>query len=113
VVPALKNMAFNMEGEIELPATRDVVWKMLNDPQVLRECIPGCEELDETEGGYKAVAKIKVGPVSARFVGQVKLSDLDPPNGYRISGEGEGGIAGFAECPVARLRCWNVVELQG
>lgn len=90
-------MAFNMEGEIELAATREVVWKMLNDPLVLKECIPGCEELQEVEGGYKAVAKMKVGPVSARFVGQVKLSDLDPPNGYRISGEGEGGIAGFAK----------------
>lgn len=90
-------MAFNMEGEIELAAAREVVWKMLNDPLVLKECIPGCEELQEVEGGYKAVAKMKVGPVSARFVGQVKLSDLDPPNGYRISGEGEGGIAGFAK----------------
>lgn len=90
-------MAFNMEGEIELAAAREVVWKMLNDPLVLKECIPGCEELQEVEGGYKAVAKMKVGPVSARFIGQVKLSDLDPPNGYRISGEGEGGIAGFAK----------------
>jgi uncharacterized protein len=90
-------MAFNMEGEIKLAATREVVWKMLNDPLVLKECIPGCEELEEVEGGYKAVAKMKFGPVSARFAGQVKLSDLDPPNGYRISGEGEGGIAGFAK----------------
>lgn len=90
-------MAFNMEGEIELAATREIVWKMLNDPRVLKECIPGCEELQEVEGGFKAMAKVKVGPVSARFTGQVKLSDLDPPNGYRISGEGEGGIAGFAK----------------
>lgn len=90
-------MAFNMDGEIELPAKREIVWKMLNDPAVLQECIPGCEELSEIEGGFKAKAKMKVGPVSARFVGHVKLSDLDPPNGYRISGEGEGGVAGFAK----------------
>jgi len=73
-------MAFNMEGEIELAASREIVWKMLNDPQVLKECIPGCEELQEVEGGFKAIAKMKVGPVSARFVGQVKLSNLDRPN---------------------------------
>lgn len=90
-------MAFNMEGEIEMAASREIVWKMLNDPRVLKECIPGCEELEEVEGGFRAIAKMKVGPVSARFVGQVKLTDLDPPNGYRISGEGEGGIAGFAK----------------
>ena len=70
---------------------------MLNDPEVLKACIPGCEELSAVEGGFKAKAKMKVGPVSARFVGHVRLSDLDPPNGYRISGEGEGGIAGFAK----------------
>ena len=91
-------MAMTMTGEIQLAAPREVVWAKLNDPSVLKSCIPGCEELEPTEDhGFRAVAKMKVGPVSARFKGKVSLSDLDPPNGYRISGEGEGGVAGFAK----------------
>jgi carbon monoxide dehydrogenase subunit G len=91
-------MAMTMNGEIQLDAPRDVVWARLNDPEVLKACIPGCEELEVIEdNGFRAVAKVKVGPISARFSGRVALSDLDPPNGYRIAGEGEGGIAGFAK----------------
>src|SRR5690349_1819221 len=91
-------MAMTMSGEIKLAASRESVWAKLNDPEVLKACIPGCEELEKTEDqGFRAVAKMKVGPVSARFKGRVALSDLDPPNGYRISGEGEGGVAGFAK----------------
>ena len=91
-------MAMTMTGEVQLPATRQAVWEKLNDPEVLKACIPGCEELEKTEDqGFRATAKMKVGPVSARFKGKVTLSDLDPPNGYRISGEGEGGVAGFAK----------------
>lgn len=90
-------MTFKMDGEIELPAERELVWNMLNDPGVLKECIPGCEELSEIDGGFKATVKVRIGPVAARFAGQVTLEDLDPPNGYRISGAGEGGIAGFAK----------------
>jgi carbon monoxide dehydrogenase subunit G len=91
-------MAMTMSGEVQLAAPREVVWTKLNDPAVLKACIPGCEELEATdEGGFRAVAKMKVGPVSARFKGKVTLSDLDPPNGYRILGEGEGGVAGFAK----------------
>jgi uncharacterized protein len=91
-------MAMTMNGEIQLAASREVVWAKLNDPDVLKACIPGCEELEKTEDqGFRAVAKMKVGPVSARFRGKVTLSDLDPPNGYKISGEGEGGMAGFAK----------------
>jgi len=83
-------MAMTMTGEIQLAAPREAVWAKLNDPAVLKACIPGCEELEKTEDqGFRAVAKMKVGPVSARFKGKVTLSDLDPPNGYRISGEGE------------------------
>jgi carbon monoxide dehydrogenase subunit G len=83
---------------IHLPASREVVGRSFNDPAVLRKCIPGCEELARSaENQFQAVAKMKVGPVSARFGGRVTLSDLDPPNGYRISGEGEGGVAGFAK----------------
>lgn len=91
-------MAMTMNGEVDLPASQDVVWQKLNDPEVLKTCIPGCQSLEATpEGGFQAVAKIKVGPVSATFKGKVALLDLDPPNGYRIQGEGEGGIAGFAK----------------
>ena len=92
-------MAMTMNGEVQLAASREAVWAKLNDPEVLKACIPGCEELEKTEDndGFRAVAKMKVGPVSARFKGKVTLSDLDPPNGYRISGEGEGGVAGFAK----------------
>ena len=91
-------MAMTMNGEVQLAASREAVWAKLNDPEVLKACIPGCEELEKTEdNGFRATAKMKVGPVSARFKGKVNLSDLDPPNGYKISGEGEGGVAGFAK----------------
>ncbi|MBI5110971.1 MAG: carbon monoxide dehydrogenase subunit G [Rhodovulum sp.] len=91
-------MAMTMAGEVQLPATREIVWSKLNDPDVLRVCIPGCEMLDRlSETEFQAVAVTKIGPVKARWKGKVKLTDLDPPNGYRISGEGEGGVAGFAK----------------
>src|SRR6201988_473044 len=91
-------MAMTMTGEVLLSASRDKVWAMLNDPEVLKACIPGCEQLDKTsESEFQAVATVKVGPVKARWKGKVRLSDLDPPNSYRISGEGEGGVAGFAK----------------
>lgn len=87
-----------MMGEYELPAERQAVWEALNDADVLRDCIPGCQELErEGDDGFKAVAVVKIGPVKAKFSGNVLLSDLDPPNGYRISGEGQGGVAGFAK----------------
>jgi carbon monoxide dehydrogenase subunit G len=91
-------MAMTMTGEVQLPASRDTVWAKLNDPEVLKSCIPGCEQLDMNgENEFQAVASVKVGPVKARWKGKVRLSDLDPPNSYRISGEGEGGVAGFAK----------------
>jgi len=91
-------MAMIMNGEVLLPASREVVWERLNDPGVLKECIPGCEELIKSgDNQFQAVAKMKVGPVSARFKGRVTLSDFDPPNSYKISGEGEGSVAGFAK----------------
>ena len=91
-------MAMTMTGEVQLPASREVVWAKLNDPEVLKSCIPGCEELNVIgENQFEAIAKMKVGPVSARFKGKVTLTDLDPPHGYTIVGEGEGGVAGFAK----------------
>jgi carbon monoxide dehydrogenase subunit G len=91
-------MAMTMSGAYQLAAPREVVWAKLNDAEVLKACIPGCEELEKiSDTEFRAVAKMKVGPVSARFKGRVTLSDLDPPNGYKIAGEGEGGVAGFAK----------------
>lgn len=91
-------MAMTMTGEVQLPSVRDEVWAKLNDPDVLRICIPGCESLEKlSDTEFKAVAVTKIGPVKARFKGTVRLSDLDPPNGYKISGEGDGGVAGFAK----------------
>ena len=91
-------MAMTMTGEYQLPAPQQTVWEKLNDPAVLKACIPGCESLDKTsDTAFQAVATIKIGPVKAKFKGNVTLSDLDPPNGYKISGQGEGGVAGFAK----------------
>jgi uncharacterized protein len=91
-------MAMMMNGAVQLPATPQTVWAKLNDSDVLKACIPGCESLEKlSEVEFQAVAVTKVGPVKARFKGKVKLSDLDPPNRYRISGEGDGGVAGFAK----------------
>jgi carbon monoxide dehydrogenase subunit G len=91
-------MAMTMNGEFQLAATPDTVWQKLNDPTVLKVCIPGCEQLDKlSDTEFQAVATVKIGPVKARFKGKVSLSDLDPPKGYKISGQGEGGVAGFAK----------------
>jgi hypothetical protein len=88
----------DMRGQQYIPASREVVWNALNDPEILRICIPGCQELNKSsDTEMTAVAVMKVGPVTARFQGAVTLSDLDPPNGYKISGEGQGGVAGFAK----------------
>lgn len=88
----------DMIGQQRIFASRDVVWKALNDPDILKASIPGCEELVKlSDTDMTAVAVIKVGPVKAKFQGAVTLSDLDPPNGCRIVGEGKGGIAGFAK----------------
>jgi len=91
-------MAMTMNGEVQLNATREAVWAKLNDPAVLKGCIPGCEQLDKnSDTEFQAIAVTKIGPVKAKWKGKVHLTDLDPPNGYKISGEGEGGIAGFAK----------------
>lgn len=91
-------MAMTMTGEVQLGASREKVWDKLNDPEILKQCVPGCEQLDRIgDNEFQATATVKVGPVKARWKGKIKLSDLDPPNSYRISGEGEGGVAGFAK----------------
>ena len=88
----------DMTGEFRIPAPRETVWKALNDPEILKRSIAGCEELEKTsDTEFTAKVTAKVGPVKARFAGKVTLSDLDPPNGYTITGEGQGGAAGFAK----------------
>lgn len=87
-----------LTGEYRISAPRQVVWDALNDPDVLKQCIPGCDSLEMTsETEMTATVTAKVGPVKATFKGAITLSDIDPPNGYTISGEGKGGAAGFAK----------------
>ncbi|MDP2120742.1 MAG: carbon monoxide dehydrogenase subunit G [Hoeflea sp.] len=87
-----------MNGEERIAAPRQLVWEALNDPEILRECIPGCQELEKTSGTeLAAVVKVKIGPVSATFKGEVTLENINAPESYTISGEGKGGIAGFAK----------------
>lgn len=87
-----------MTGEQRIAAPRQRVWEALNDPEVLRACIPGCQSLErDGDNGFTAVAEVKIGPIGARFKGAVTLNDLDPPNGYTIEGQGNGGIAGNAK----------------
>lgn len=88
----------DMSGECKIAAPRERVWAALNDPEILRQAIPGCEELNKlSETELEATAKAKIGPVSARFKGKVILSELNPPQSYTLTGEGSGGAAGFAK----------------
>jgi uncharacterized protein len=86
-----------MKGEVRLALLRSTVWEKLNDPITLQRCIPGCESLERDGDGFIASVKIKVGPISAKFRGRVSLTDLVPPHSYKIIGQGDGGIAGFAK----------------
>lgn len=87
-----------MTGEYTIAAPRQVVWDALNDPEILKQSIPGCTEMIKTaDDAFEAKVSFKIGPVRAKFGGKVKLSEVDPPNGYTISGEGQGGAAGFAK----------------
>ena len=102
----------NLSDEVIIPVPRQKVWEGLNDPDVLKQCIPGCEEIEKTSPTeFMAKVTAKVGPVKARFTGKVSMTDLDPPNGYRISGEGQGGAAGFAKGmrPVATWK-WTAAD---
>ena len=87
-----------MSGEYRIAAPREQVWRALNDPEVLRRAIPGCQSIEKVSyTELTATVIAKVGPVKATFTGRVTLSDLDPPNGYTIAGEGQGGAAGFGK----------------
>ena len=80
-----------------VPAPVDKVWAALNDPGMLKECIPGCEVIEpDGENAYRIALAAKVGPVAAKFAGRMQLADIDPPRGYTLSFDGQGGAAGFA-----------------
>ncbi|MBT8003124.1 MAG: carbon monoxide dehydrogenase subunit G [Rhodospirillales bacterium] len=87
-----------MNGEYRIAASQQVVWDALNDPEILRVCIPGCETVEKvSDTEFTAKVTFKVGPVKAKFTGDVTLSDINPPNSYTISGSGKGGAAGFGK----------------
>ncbi|WP_181700360.1 SRPBCC family protein [Chthonobacter albigriseus] len=87
----------DMTGEYRIPAPRQAVWEALNDPDVLKACIPGCETLEKNGDEMAATVVAKIGPVKAKFAGKVRLENLNPPTSYSIVGEGTGGVAGFAK----------------
>jgi carbon monoxide dehydrogenase subunit G len=85
------------KGEYLIPAPPKMVWDALNDPEVLRQCIPGCERIEKTDPThFSATAVLKIGPVKATFKANLALEDLDPPKSCTLKGEGQGGVAGFA-----------------
>jgi carbon monoxide dehydrogenase subunit G len=91
-------MPMDMTGEQRLTAPQEKVWAALNDPEVLKAAIPGCETLEKvSDTEFTAAVTTKIGPIKAKFTGRVRLSDINAPSGYTISGEGQGGIAGFAK----------------
>ncbi len=96
----------DMKGEFRIPLPQETVWRALNDPEILKGAIPGCEELvRESDTRFKGKVFASVGPVKARFGGEATLSDIDPPNGYTLTGSGSGGPAGMAKgSAIVRLR---------
>lgn len=87
-----------LSQQVRIPVAQSVVWRSLNDPEILKQCLPGCELFEPVDDTTFDIAlTAKVGPVKARFKGEVKLSDVVEPNSYTISGAGKGGVAGFAK----------------
>ena len=87
-----------LSQRVRIPVTPIIVWEALNDPDVLRQCLPGCETFSRVaDDQFEVHLTAKVGPVKAKFKGEVALSDVIPPQSYRISGSGKGGVAGFAK----------------
>lgn len=91
-------MGLNIQGRYELEAPTQEAWAMILNPEVLRECIPGCSDLEaDSETSYRATVTVKVGPIKATFKGRVELSEIDEPHSLRLSGAGEGGVVGNAK----------------
>jgi carbon monoxide dehydrogenase subunit G len=92
------DVALVIEGEERIAASVQKVWQALNDADMLKACIPGCETLEKkSDTELAAIVVLKIGPIKARFAGEVMLKNLNPPHSYTIEGEGKGGIAGFAK----------------
>jgi uncharacterized protein len=88
----------DMSGSERIEAPVETVWRALNDPEVLKACIPGCQSLEKlSDTEMAATVVLRIGPIKATFQGSVRLANLNPPHAYTISGEGKGGIAGFAK----------------
>jgi uncharacterized protein len=87
-----------MNGEELIPLSQDTTWRALNDTQILKDCIPGCESIDkQSDNEYLLTMVARVGPVSAKFKGKMTLADVEPPRAYTLVFEGQGGVAGFAK----------------
>ena len=87
-----------MSGEQLIPASQAATWAALNDPEILKACVPGCESIEKSgDNEYVVRMTARIGPVSAKFKGKLALSELDPPNSYSIAFEGQGGVAGFGK----------------
>ena len=94
----------DMQGEYRISADRKTVWDALNEPEVLKACLVGCESFDKiSDSDFKAKMTTKVGPIKTKFSCSIQLSDIDPPNAYTLSGQGDGGAAGFARGSVKVL----------
>jgi carbon monoxide dehydrogenase subunit G len=87
----------DMQGQRTLACTQQQAWEALNNPEILKICIPGCEKFEATEGGYAVTTAIKIGPVAARFTGKVQLSNINAPHGYQLNFDAQGGVAGFGK----------------
>lgn len=107
-----------------VPASVEATWLALNDPAILKECVPGCEEIELTgDNQYAVRLRAKVGPVSAKFAGRMTITDMQPPHAYSLTFEGQGGVAGFAkgsahvtlaeDGPAATLMTYEVEALVG
>lgn len=104
-----------MQGRRQLSASAEQAWAALNDPEVLKQCIPGCQKFElESDHTYNTVAQIKIGPVSAKFTGKVTLSDIEPPHKYTLNFEAQGGVAGHGRgvSHVSLVENEDGVELQ-
>ena len=102
-----------MSGEYRIEAPREKVWEALNDPEVLKACITGCESLEKSaDNQFDATVRAKVGPVSAKFNGSVELKDMNPPESYTISGSGKGGAAELSWRP-GQCAGWCRAEASG
>ena len=87
-----------LKGERLIPASVDTTWAALNNPEILKACITGCESLERTgDDGFQALVAVRVGPVSAKFKGNLKMTDVQAPNSYTINFDGQGGVAGFGK----------------